>query len=140
MGFIRKIGNAFARFMYGRNGGDQLGLFMLWVAIMLDIVYIFVKNDVVYGIISIASAVLLLVTVLRMLSKNLAKRRAENAKFLQWFRPMQRKVKNLRVRMKDKEHRYFKCPNCKQQMRVPRGKGRITVHFRSCGATFEEKS
>ena len=50
MGFIRKIGNAFARFMYGRNGGDQLGLFMLWVAIMLDIVNIFVKNDVVYGI------------------------------------------------------------------------------------------
>ena len=42
--------------------------------------------------------------------------------------------------MKDREHRYFKCPSCGQQMRVPRGKGRITVHCRSCGATFEEKS
>ena len=45
----------------------------------------------------------------------------------------------LRHKM-DPDHRYFKCPNCGQQMRVPRGKGRITVHCRSCGATFEEKS
>ena len=49
-------------------------------------------------------------------------------------------VRTFRTRMKDREHRYFKCPSCGQQMRVPRGKGRITVHCRSCGATFEEKS
>ena len=41
---------------------------------------------------------------------------------------------------RDKEHCYFKCPNCGQQLRVPRGKGKITVTCRSCGAVFEEKS
>ena len=137
MGFIRKIGNAFARFMYGRNGGDQLGLFMLWVAIMLDIVNIFVKNDVVYGIISIASAVLLLVTVLRMLSKNLAKRRAENAKFLQkvWW-PLKGKI----ARAKDKDHKYFTCPDCRTVCRVPRGKGNLVITCPKCRNQIRGKS
>ena len=49
-------------------------------------------------------------------------------------------ILSLYARAHDREHRYFKCPNCGQQMRVPRGKGRITVHCRSCGAVFEEKS
>ena len=41
---------------------------------------------------------------------------------------------------RDKEHRYFKCPNCGQYLRVPRGKGKITVNCRNCGASFEERS
>ena len=41
---------------------------------------------------------------------------------------------------RDKEHRYFRCPNCGQYLRVPRGKGKINVTCRNCGASFEEKS
>lgn len=137
MSFFRKIGNAFARFMYGRNGGDQLGLFMLALAIMLDIVNVFVKSDVVYGIISIASAVLLLVTLLRMFSKNLAKRRAENTKFLQkvWW-PLKGKFD----RIKDKEHKYFTCPNCRTICRVPRGKGKLVITCPKCRNQIHGKS
>lgn len=137
MSFFRKIGNAFARFMYGRNGGDQLGLFMLALAIMLDIVNVFVKSDVVYGIISIASAVLLLVTLLRMFSKNLAKRRAENTKFLQkvWW-PLKGKID----RIKDKEHKYFTCPNCRTICRVPRGKGKLVITCPKCRNQIHGKS
>ena len=40
MGFFRKIGNAFARFMYGRNGVDQLNRALLWVYIALWILSI----------------------------------------------------------------------------------------------------
>ena len=87
MGIFRKIGNALARFMYGRNGADHLGLFTVWTAIALDIVNMFVKNDLAYGIIGTVSGVLVFWALFRMFSKNLAKRRAENAKFLQ-------KVKN----------------------------------------------
>ena len=115
MGFFQKIGNAFARFMYGRNGGDQLGLFMIWVAIMLDIVGIFIKNDVVY----------------------LAKRRAENARFLQkvWW-PLKGKLH----RLKDREHRYFTCPNCRTVCRVPRGKGKIVITCPKCRGEIHGKS
>jgi ribosomal protein S27E len=122
--------------MAGRYGTDQLNNFMTVVYLILYVVSIFTRWSVLYWV----ALVLVFVTLFRCFSRQVERRRAENAKFLQWFRPIQRKLKNFRARMKDKDHRYFKCPNCKQQMRVPRGKGRITVHCRSCGATFEEKS
>ena len=83
---------------------------------------------------------LIVLSLYRSLSRDLERRRAENARFLQLVRPAARWWNTFRVRAHDREHRYFKCPNCGQQMRVPRGKGRITVHCRSCGAAFEEKS
>lgn len=125
-----------SRFMAGRYGTDQLNNTMIITYVVLYLISIFTRWSVLYWI----ALVLVFVTLFRTMSRRLDRRRAENAKFLQLVRPMNRKFKNLKVRVRDKDHRYFKCPNCKQQMRVPRGKGRITVHCRSCGATFEEKS
>ena len=124
------------RFMTGRYGMDQLNTAMMVLYIILYVIYLFIR----WMILDIIVLVLLFVTIFRMLSRNLERRRAENTRFLQLVRPALRKFKSCRSRMQDKEHRYFKCPNCGQQMRVPRGKGRITVHCRACGATFEEKS
>lgn len=125
-----------SRFMAGRYGTDQLNNTMIIAYVVLYLISIFTRWSVLYWI----ALVLVFVTLFRTMSRQLDRRRAENAKFLQLVRPLNRKLKNLKVRIRDKDHRYFKCPNCKQQMRVPRGKGRITVHCRSCGATFEEKS
>ena len=125
-----------ARFMLGRYGMDQLNIAMMVLYLILYVVFLFTR----LAILDILVLVLLFVTLFRMLSRNLDRRRAENARFLQLVRPICRRIKSCRIRMQDREHRYFKCPNCGQQMRVPRGKGRITVHCRSCGATFEEKS
>ena len=125
-----------SRFMAGRYGTDQLNNTIIITYVVLYLVSIFTRWAVLYWI----ALVLVFVTLFRTMSRQLDRRRAENAKFLQLVRPLNRKLKNLKVRIRDKDHRYFKCPNCKQQMRVPRGKGRITVHCRSCGATFEEKS
>lgn len=130
------IRNALARFMYGRNGTDQLGLFTLVLYLIVWVIWSLTQ----WTILSILETVLLFITLYRMLSRNLPKRRAENVRFLQKARPIKNRLMSQGARMKDKEHRYFKCPNCGQQMRVPRGKGRITVHCRTCGATFEEKS
>lgn len=133
------IRSAVARFMYGRNGTDQLGLFSLAVYLLVWAVQSFV-GGIVGSVLVVLEYVLLFLILFRILSRNLAKRRAENTKFLQLVRPVKNRILSHRARRRDKEHRYFKCPNCGQQMRVPRGKGRITVHCRSCGATFEEKS
>lgn len=130
------IRNALARFMYGRNGTDQLGQFSLVVYLVLWLV----RGITGWKVLSVLEYVLLFVILYRLLSRNLARRRAENTKFLQLSQPARKKFRSLRTRLQDKDHRYFRCPNCRQQMRVPRGKGRITVHCRSCGATFEEKS
>jgi len=130
------IRNALARFMYGRNGSDQLGLFTLALYLVVWLIQAFCR----WIPLLILEYLLLAVTLFRMLSRNLARRRAENARFLQLVHPIAARWQSLRIRMSDREHRYFRCPNCGQQMRVPRGKGRLTVHCRTCGATFEEKS
>ena len=130
------IRNAIQRFMYGRYGNDQLNLFLLGLYLLLYLVFIFVRVDLLYFI----SFALLAVTLFRLLSRNLERRRMENAKFMRaagplisWFH-MRRNVR------RDKEHVYFKCPSCGQRLRVPRGRGKITVTCRACGASFEEKS
>ena len=132
----RLIRNALARFMYGRNGSDHLGLFFLVIYLLIWIL----QAVTGWVVLAFVEWVILFLVLFRMLSRNLPRRRAENARFLQWIAPTRKRLRSLRTRLKDKEHRYFRCPNCRQQMRVPRGKGRITVHCRSCGATFEEKS
>ncbi len=125
-----------ARFMAGRYGGDQLNLLLMALYLVLYIVFLFTQLLAL----ELLATVLLFVSLFRSLSRNLEARRAENLRFLQFARPIARRWNTFRCRTHDREHRYFKCPNCGQQMRVPRGKGRITVHCRSCGAVFEEKS
>lgn len=130
------IRNFLQKFMSGRYGGDQLNnaLMVLWFILWL--VSIFTGWPILYSI----ALVLVFVTLFRTMSRKIDRRRAENERFLQLTRPLCKKCRTIRSRAKDKDHRYFRCPKCKQQMRVPKGKGRITVHCRSCGHTFEEKS
>ena len=50
MNFFQKIGNSLARFMYGRNAVRNFGFVTLWAAIILDVVNLFVRNQVAYSI------------------------------------------------------------------------------------------
>ena len=137
MGFFQKIGNAIARFMYGRNGGDHLGLALVWASIVLNIINIFIKSDVPYLLVNLASTVLMVWAIFRIFSKNLEKRRAENAKFLQkvWW-----PLKSRLHRAKDKDHKYFTCPNCRTVCRVPKGKGKIVITCPKCRGQIQGKS
>ena len=86
------------------------------------------------------TVVLIITALFRTLSRNLTRRREENVKFLRLIDPAVRWMRLRRTIRRDKEHRYFKCPNCGQMLRVPRGKGKITVTCRGCGASFQENS
>ena len=130
------IRNAIQRLMYGRYGNDQLNLLLIGLYLACYLVFSFTRLVPLYWL----SLVLLFLALFRLLSRNLPRRRAENAKFLALADPALRWLRLRRTIHRDKEHRYFKCPNCGQQLRVPRGKGRITVTCRGCGATFQEKS
>ena len=126
------IRNALQRFMYGRYGKDQLNSALLVFSLTFYGLYFLTGFELCYWV----SFVSIAFGLYRALSRNPVRRRAENAKFLQMAGPA---IQWLRMR-RDKEHRYFRCPNCGQQLRVPRGKGKITVTCRSCGAVFEKKS
>ena len=130
------IRRSMARFMAGRYGGDQLNLLLVALYVIAYLVFLFTRML----IFEVVGLILVVLSLYRSLSRDLERRRAENARFLQAVRPVLRRWNALRSRAHDREHRYFKCPNCGQLMRVPRGKGRITVHCRACGAAFEEKS
>ena len=130
------IRNAIQRFMYGRYGSDQLNLFLIVLYLALYLVYAFTRVTPLYWV----SFALLIWSLFRMLSRNIAGRRAENARFMRAADPFLSWLRLRRTIHRDKEHVYFKCPSCGQQLRVPRGKGKITVTCRGCGASFQEKS
>lgn len=129
MNFLRKL-------MYGRYGSDHLSFFLLFLYVVL----IFLSALPHMAWVSWLALAVLLWNLFRMFSRRIDRRRAENARFLALFGPFIRWFKMRRTIHRDKEHRYFKCPNCGQYLRVPRGKGKITVNCRNCGASFEERS
>lgn len=130
------IRNAIQRFMYGRYGNDQLNLFLLGLYLLIYLVSLFFRAAPLYWI----SFALLLATLFRLLSRNMERRRMENAIFMRAAGPILSWLRLRRTIRRDKEHVYFRCPSCGQHLRVPRGKGKITVTCRGCGASFEEKS
>lgn len=83
MSFFQKLGNALSRFMYGRNGADQLGLASILLLLILNTVNLFVKysSQTTHAILSTIVFLLMVWTLFRMFSRNLPKRRGENA----WF-------------------------------------------------------
>ena len=130
------IRNAIQRFMYGRYGNDQLNSCLILLYAAFYLLYAVTHIRVLYAL----SVAVLLFALFRLLSRNPQCRRLENAWFTQSLRPLAHWLRLRRTIHRDKEHCYFKCPNCGQHLRVPRGKGKITVTCRGCGAVFEEKS
>lgn len=129
MNWLRKL-------MYGRCGGDQLSLFLM----ALYLILYFLASVLRLWILSWVALLPAAWALFRMFSRNIGKRRAENARFMELAGPAIRWVRTRRAIHRDKDHCYFKCPNCGQRLRVPKGKGRITVTCRNCGVSFEEKS
>ena len=127
--------------MYGRNGADQLGMATLVVGIVIDVMSMFARTDLARRILGAVTAVLLFLMLFRMFSKNLQKRRAENAWFLnKVLYPVKRKFSTTRQRAQDKEHNYFTCPNCRTVCRVPKGKGKIVITCPKCRTEIKGKS
>ena len=126
----------FQRFMSGRYGFDQLGGFLCIASFILVIVGAWV-SPVLYWL----GLILLIYSYFRVLSRNRSKRYAENLKYL----TLQNKVVDwanryiLRFKQR-KQYRYFRCPQCGQQLRVPRGRGKISITCPKCLNQFIKKS
>lgn len=135
---FRRIGAALRRFMYGRYGSDQLNMAILVAAVLVSltnsILTVFLRESTVYSgivapILSVIVYGLLIYSFFRMFSRNIYKRQRENRRFTQ-----------LWMRLKDRNNRYFRCPNCKQTVRVPRGRGKICIRCPKCGEKFTRKT
>ena len=142
--FFTKLQNALYRFMYGRNGSDQLNvaLLVIYLALWLvgGLIASVLNSGVLAAIVNALMSVLAVIIFFRMLSKNLVKRRAENAKFLAWWYPMKNRLAGMKARRADKAHKYFTCRSCKTICRVPVGKGKIVITCPKCGAKINARS
>lgn len=126
-----------ARFMAGRYGVDQLNRFLLAAALACMVVSILFRN----GFFNLAAIVWLVLSYYRMLSKNHNARYKENAVYLKYSA----KVKGFFKRQvsyvkQSKDFHIYKCPSCKQKIRIPRGKGKISITCPKCKAEFVKKS
>lgn len=127
----------FIRFMYGRYGMDSLGRFTIAAGLFSIILSAFIH----WRILPLISWLSIITAYYRMFSKNIQKRSAEN----QWYlnktcrlRTFINKQKNLLVQRKT--HHIYRCPSCKQKIRIPRKKGRIEIRCPKCGTTFIKRS
>ena len=132
-GFFRnltlRLSTGLRRFMEGRYGSDKLNTAILVAALVLVLVYTCLPLGLVKTVLWILSYVLMFWAIYRMLSRNTYRRYQENRRFLQF-------VDGIR----DREHRYYDCPNCRQRVRVPRGKGKISISCPKCREKFVRKT
>ena len=122
--------------MQGRYGNDQFNRTLMFAAIVCLILSMFAGN-----VFYLLAVVLMVYAYYRMFSRQTYKRAGENQKYLQ----LEWKVKGYFSKKKNewkqlKTHHIYKCPNCKQKIRVPRGKGKIAIRCRKCGTEFVKKS
>lgn len=145
MQFFARMWDAMARFMYGRNGVDQLNIAMLWVSIGADLLATILmrqRNGLAYVGLALyyGSVVLWVLVLFRMFSRNLYKRQAENQKWLQARSRRRGAASAAKARRADTEHKYFTCKRCKTICRVPVGKGKVIITCPKCGAEIRGKT
>ncbi|WP_300023093.1 hypothetical protein [Oscillibacter sp.] len=135
--------NGLIRFMYGRNGTDQLNMALLWGYLGLCIgrtVFALLRMKAPVTVVDALLPVVAVILLFRMFSKNLYKRREENQKFVNWQWRVKNRSAGAKERHADKSHKYFTCKSCKTICRVPVGKGKIEITCPKCGTKIQGKT
>ena len=127
--FGAKISAGLRRFMMGRYGNDKLNMVILGAGLVACLVSMFIHFAPVNLALTVISYALMGWAIFRTFSRNTYKRYQENRKYMMFVQ-----------RLKDREHCYFDCPRCRQQVRVPRGKGKIAISCPKCKEKFIRKT
>ena len=126
---LARLGSWVRRFMEGRYGNDKLNIAILVAGVVTGLLSSLLPGALLKMGLWVLSYGLMIWAIFRCLSRNTYKRYQENRKYLQ-----------LLDRVKDREHRYYDCPKCRQRVRVPRGKGKISITCPRCKEKFVRKT
>ena len=157
----QNLSDKYRQFMSRRNGPDQLARDVFILAVVLIVLSLpFGSFFLTLGLVAIIYA------YFRMFSSNRDARGRENSAYLQKRHALAVKlhlsnVKNpfagmgaagqqaaaeaarrsqkVAAKAADKDHKYLKCPKCKQEIRVPKGAGKIRITCPKCQEKFEKK-
>lgn len=131
--WLRNLGAKMAAgirsFMRGRYGTDKLNTAILVSGLIACVLCMLIRLPLLNWILTVVSYVLMGWAIFRSLSRNTYKRYEENRKYLRFLE-----------RIRDREHKYFDCPRCRQSVRVPRGKGKISITCPKCREKFIRKT
>ena len=124
------------KFFYGRNGFDDLAKLFLILSVIVFLVYGFWPKDqwFIKLMLSLISYSLMIYAYFRIFSKKIYKRVQENKKYLGFVSINKAKWKHR------KTHKFYRCPKCKTWLRVPKGKGKITITCVKCATKIDKKT
>ena len=127
----------FRRFMIGRYGTDGLNQFLSILSLVLILLALLTKSS----FLTLLGMIPLVFCYYRSLSKNIAKRTEENYQFYAVKDRITGKINGLKDQWANRKlYHYYRCPQCRQKLRVPRGRGRIQISCPRCGTQFIKKS
>lgn len=134
---LQKIKDSFRAFMIGRYGGDQFSRVQVWTGFILYILAIITR----IGLLSYLGLALYIWAFFRMFSRNIEKRAAENRLYLEKTANVRRSATQAMNRFKNrKEYKYFRCPQCRSYLKLPRNVGEVTVTCGKCRHQFRKKA
>ena len=127
--FSAKLSAGLRSFMAGRYGSDRLNMVILCTGLVASLLSTVIRVFPWNLVLMLLSYGLMIWAIFRTMSRNTYQRYQENRKFLQVF-----------DRLKDRQNKYFDCPKCHQTVRVPRGKGKISITCPRCKEKFVRKT
>lgn len=134
---MKKIVSVISRLLYGRYGIDKLSLHILYLSILLSFINGFFRTISL----NIITTLLLIVSLLRIFSKNYNQRRSESTKWENFILSVRNFFCKCGKRLRDLPHyKYYTCMNCSQTLRVPRKKGTIEIRCPKCGYSFRGRT
>lgn len=129
--------------MSKRCGLDELNNFIMLIGFIFIVVSLFTQK----GIFTILGGLFVVICYYRIFSKKLEQRRKENAFYMRYMgnvvnfvRLQKLKIKMFIKSKKDKEYVYFVCSSCRQVIRIPKGKNKVSIRCPKCGATFIKRT
>lgn len=138
---MNKIKEKFSKFMYGRYGTDKLNMFLVIMLLVFAVGNLFVRNEYFSMVFTSWEFLLIFLIYYRMFSRNISKRYAENQKYLSIENRVRRFFgKSKYMQQQRKEFHIYTCPQCKQKIRIPRRKGKISIRCPKCGSEFVKNS
>ncbi|MEA5059436.1 MAG: hypothetical protein EOM66_03480 [Clostridia bacterium] len=139
----------FNRLLQGRYGIDKMSLALFWGGIGCSVVTWFLSGfPIPFTVFRVLALLFYGYAVFRMFSRNFGARQREFAAYLQvtnklkgfWQRIRYGRQNVINLHAARKKYKYLICPQCRQKLRVPRGKGNLRVTCSKCGYKFNAKS
>lgn len=129
------------RFMVGRYGADELAKWLNAFVLICLVISMFGGWLPVLSVFYWIGIGLMIYNCFRMFSRNVSKRYRENQKFLGMRYRFVVKWDRMKKRFAQRRtYRFYKCPDCRQTVRVPKGHGKICITCPKCRREFVRRS